>query len=87
MVLEDTSSAAPFTIIDSIGNNGMACFGFVNLPAGSTSVSLLYNGNSQSTTHNISPGSDIFTDGMRCQSGMTHRLAGEYQFFAGGSEA
>jgi len=74
-----------FTIIDSIRNDGTACLGFVNLPAGSTSVSLLYNGNSQNTTHNIDPNSDIFTDGMTCQSGMNNRLAGEYQYYAGGS--
>ena len=75
-----------FTIIDSISGDEIACLGFVNLPIGSTSVSLLYNGNAQSTTHNILPESDIFTDGMICQTGTNHRLAGEYKFFAGGSE-
>ena len=76
-----------FTIIDSIRNDGTACLGFVNLPAGSTSVSLLYNGNSQNTTY-LGSHSDpaIFTDGMTCQSGTNNRLAGEYQYYAGGSE-
>ena len=72
-----------FTIVHSINSEGYSCLGFENLPVGAMSVSLLYEGNVQSTTHNIQPGSSFF-DGVTCHTSTSHQLAGEYQYLAGG---
>ena len=45
MTLTIDCPTAPFTIVHSIDSNGYGCLGFENLPAGATSVSLLYEGN------------------------------------------